>query len=198
MKYFIVGLHASGKQEVLSILKDMGVSCGRLFSNLQKPYQTIYNSNNYETYTDRDIREIFENNAYIFIQEVPQEGLGACKIFEGLSRYSYDHNDVFVLSPDQFLNIIPESIKDDICFIWLDGTTYNRKARYKYEDRSYNFLNRDAVETRDIQSFIKQLYGFKNSKVIYFNNEEPSRVATIIYSMLKHNDLIPLFEKNFN
>lgn len=198
MKYFIIGLHASGKQEVLNILKDMGVSCGRLFSNLQKPHHAIYNSNNYEIYTDKDIREIFENNAYIFIQEVPQEGLGACKVFEGLSQYSYDHNDVFVLSPDQFLNIVPDSIKDDICFIWLDGTTYSRKARYKYEDRSYNFLNRDAIETRDIQSFIKQLYGFKNSKVIYFNNEEPSRVATIIYSMLKHNDLISLFEKNFN
>ena len=47
MKFLIVGLHSSGKQEVLDTLTEMGVKCGRLFSNLDNPSPEIYNSFNY-------------------------------------------------------------------------------------------------------------------------------------------------------
>ena len=36
MKYFIVGLHSSGKQEVLDTLEKMDVKCGKLFTNLDE------------------------------------------------------------------------------------------------------------------------------------------------------------------
>ena len=70
MKFFIVGLHCSGKQEVLDILEKNGVRCGKQFSNIEEPSPNIYNSYNYELYSMRDINDIFENNAYIFINEL--------------------------------------------------------------------------------------------------------------------------------
>ena len=60
MKYFIVGLHSSGKQEILDILSKYEVPCGKLFSNISEPRAEIYNSFNYELYTDKDIKDIFE------------------------------------------------------------------------------------------------------------------------------------------
>ena len=52
MKYFIVGLHASGKAEVLDILNESwSIPCGKLFSNIDNPSENIYNSFNYEMYT---------------------------------------------------------------------------------------------------------------------------------------------------
>ena len=111
MKFLIVGLHSSGKQEVLDILSEMGIKCGRLFSNLDNPSPEIYNSFNYDIYDMTDINEIFENNAYIFIHELDKSSnVNSYKYFEGLAKYEFDNNDVFVLSPDQLLHISPNAI----------------------------------------------------------------------------------------
>ena len=138
MKYIITGLHSSGKQEVVDILEKLGVSCGRLFSNIDKAKPEIYNSFNFELYSDKDVSEIFENGAYIFIKDI-QHYDNAGEYFEGLSKYEYDNNDVFVLSPDEIISVPNTILKDDICIIWMDGTVNVRKSRYLFEKRSYNF-----------------------------------------------------------
>lgn len=199
MKFFIVGLHCSGKQEVLDILERNGINCGKQFSNIEEPSPSIYNSYNYELYSMKDINEIFENNAYIFINEL--DGLfniNSYKYFEGLSKYEFDNNEVFTISPDQLLHISPSAIKEDVCFVWMDNNTTDRLNRYKREKREYGFTSKDLVEKRDIDTFSKTIYNFNNSNVLYFTNEEPCRVAAIVYSLIKHPDLMSIFVDNFN
>ena len=200
MKYFIVGLHASGKQEVADMLKGLGVKCGKLFSDVENASEELYNSYNYELFTQQDVNEVFENNAYVFIQEVQTDPttFHAYRIYEGLTKYEFDQNEVFVLSPDQVVSIPQSSINEEVCFVWLDNTKPNRSARYHSEKRQYNFNNRDEVERRDIDTFVKNIYSFNDSKVLYFTNEEPSRVATIIYTLINHPDLLGLYAQNFN
>ena len=199
MKYIITGLHSSGKQEVVDILEKLGIKCGRLFSNISKASPMLYNSFNYELYTDKDISEIFENGAYVFIKDVQQED-SVGTFYEGLSKYTFDNNDVFVLSPDEIISIPNTFPSDDICIVWMDGTLNVRKSRYLFEKRSYNFAKREKFEKREIQSFVKKLYDFnpKNQHIIYFTDEEPSRVATVIYTLLNFPELLPIYEKNFN
>jgi hypothetical protein len=202
MKYIIIGMHCSGKQEVADILENNGIRCGRLFTNLDNSTTSnIYNGSNYEQYSVKDINEIFENNAYIFLQEFPfgnELNMRANKYYEGLSLYEFENNDVFVMSPDQLFSISPAAIKDDITFIWMDNPKKNRLNRYYFEKRTYNFYNREEIELKDSSSFVKFLYGFDNSKVIYFTNEEPSRIAAIVYSAIKYPDLLPFYIQAFN
>ena len=202
MKYIIIGMHGSGKQEVADILENNGVRCGRLFTNLDNlSTPSVYNSSNYEQYTSKDINDIFENNAYVFIQEFPfTENLvvTANKYYEGLSLYEFENNDVFVMSPDQLFAISPTSIKDDVTFIWLDCSKKERLARYHNERRTYSFYSREDIELKDSSSFVKFLYGFDKSNVLYFTSEEPNRVAAIIYSTIKHPDLLPIYVEAFN
>lgn len=200
MKYFIVGLHASGKQEVVDYLEHMGIKCGKIFSNLDEPSDEIYNSTKYELYTNEDITDIFENDAYVFIQEIPFTTLNfkTEKYYEGLSKYSLDNNQVFVLSPDQFLAISPNTIKDDVCIVWMDSTKPHRTARYHFEKRGYNYTKRDDHERRDLGAFVKAIYSFNNAPIIYFTDEEPCRVASIIYTTIVHPDTFDMFVKNFN
>lgn len=199
MKFLIVGLHSSGKQEVLDTLTEMGVKCGRLFSNLDNPSPEIYNSFNYDIFTTKEVNEIFENNAYIFINELDRaSNVNSYKYFEGLTKYEFDNNDVFALSPDQLLHISPNAIKDDICFVWMDNDKEDRILRYRKEKRIYNFSNREEIEKNDLDFFVKTLYNYNNSSLIYFVKEDPCRVATIIYSIIKHPDLMDVFVKNFN
>lgn len=200
MKYFIVGLHSTGKQEVVDHLEKMGVKCGRIFSNIEEPSEELYNSRSYELYSNEDINDIFENNAYIFIQELPQTTMSfkTGKYYEGLSKYSLDQNEVFILSPDQLLAISPNTLSnEEICFVWLDSTKTRRAARYHSEHRMYNYQNRENHERKDLGAFVKTLYSY-NAPIIYFIDEEPLRVATIIYNTIIHPDTFNLFVKNFN
>lgn len=195
MKYFIIGLHSNGKWEVATMLKNMGVKVGKLFTNYDK---LSYNKDNYMVYQFEDINRIFENQAYIFFKESPEFNVSAYKIYEGLSLYEYDNNDVFVLNPDQVISIPPAFIKEPVTFVWLDSTKSARKTRYNYENRDYGFNIREEIESKDINVFVKTIYGFNNSPVLYFQNESPERVATIIYSLIKHPDLNDLYANNFS
>jgi hypothetical protein len=199
MKYILTGLHCSGKQEVIDILENNGIKCGKLFTNIEN-VTNIYNGLNYEQYTSKDINDIFENNAYIFMQEYPDNKISTVyeKYYEGLSLYEFENNDVFILSPDQLFSINPTTIKDDITFVWLDNIKDDRLNRYYSEKRPYSFYDRENIERKDINSFVKLIYGFNNSNVMYFTNEEPVRIAAIIYSMIKHPDLTQMFIENFN
>jgi hypothetical protein len=202
MKYIIIGMHCSGKQEVADILENKGIRCGRLFTNLEKvSTPNIYNNTNYELYTTQDINSIFENNAYIFMHEFPfgeELNVSALKYYEGLSLYEFDNNEVFVMSPNQLFSVSPSSIKEDVCFIWLDNTKKERLNRYYTEKRTYSFSNREAIESKDSNSFVKFLYGFDKSKVLYFTNEDPARVAAVIYSLIKYPDLLEMYTESYN
>lgn len=199
-------MHASGKHEVAKKLESMGVKYGKLFTNLTFDTDTpgvnknIYNKDNFEYYDIKDVCDIFENNAYIFLQHLPGvfSVVSSIQWFEGLSKYTFDNNDVFVISPDQLMSIPPTTINEPVCFIWMDNTKNNRKTRYFAEKRDYNFKDREDIERKDINSFVKSLYSFNNSNVLYFTDEEPERVATIIYSLIKHPDLLPIYVKSFN
>jgi len=200
MKFFIVGLHCSGKQEILDILEKQGVSVGRLFSNIESASPQIYNSYNYELMSTKDINEMFENKAYLFLQELESSATSkSYKYYEGLSLWTYDNNQVFALSADQFIAIPQKAFRDEeIVIFWVDCDKHNRHERYLLERRSYGFAEREEIEMRDIAVFGKSVYSVPNSRVIYFSNEEPGRVACIVLTLIEHPEYLPLYEKYFD
>lgn len=192
MKFFIVGLHSSGKSDIVDILERKGISCGHIFSDINMPKDNIYNSYNYELYTTKDVNEVFENDAYLFIKECK---IGDQKFYEGLSRYTFENNDVFVLSPDQLLATSFNNIDEDICFVWVDNTRSNRYNKYYDDHKSYNFKQRESLETEDLSTFVKIIY---TKQMLYFSNEEPSRIASILYTMIKFPESQEMFFENYN
>ena len=193
MKTFILGFHGSGKQEIADILRKEGIKVGKLFTNLPTFNNLSYQ--NYEYFENSEIKEIFENNAYIFIKEIETESY---EFFEGLSSYEYDNNDVFILTPNQFVKIPPTAIKEDLCLVWLDNTQENRLLHYRSEKESYDFFKQEFIEKEYVNDFINMIYDYPKSKLIYFTNEDNARVATIVYALTKHNELLDIFHKNFN
>lgn len=200
MKFFIIGLHCSGKQEIADILEKQGVSVGRLFSNIEKPQTNIYNSYNYELMSTSDINEMFENGAYMFLKELETDATTkSYRYYEGLSGWSFDNNQVFTLSPDQFISIPQKSYRgEEIVLIWVDNDKHNRISRYISEKRLYSFAEREEIESRDLSVFGKQMYSLPNSHIIYFANEEPGRIACSTLTLIQHPEYIPLYEKYFD
>lgn len=189
MKYIITGLHSSGKGEVAELLEGMGVRVGKKFTNANLI------SPDYDYFSDDDVREIFENKAYVFIKDVR----GSQQYFEGLSLHSLDNNDVFILTPDEFVSCAPTAFNDEeICFVWMDNTMSNRLNRYENEKRQYNFKEIDKLEKEFMSDFIKNVYSFPKSHILYFMNEEPMRVSAIIYALVKYPDLFNEFEIKFS
>lgn len=200
MKFFIVGLHCSGKQEILDILEKQGVSVGRLFSNIENPSPQIYNSYNYELMSTKDINEMFENKAYLFLQELESSATTkSYKYYEGLSLWTFDNNQVFAISPDQFIATPQKNFRnEEIVLIWVDNNKHNRAERYLQEKRSYIFGEREEIETRDISVFGRTVYSLPNSHIIYFANEDPGRIACSVLTLVQHPEYLPLYEKYFD
>lgn len=188
MKIVVVGMHGSGKQELFETLTYKGINCGRLFSNCD------INDIRYDFYSDKDVLELFENKAYMYMKEVNGYARNS---FEGLSLYEYDNNDVFILSPEQFSAISVQSFNEDICLVWLDDSKSQRKLRYESEKRSYNFGEQEEFERAGLDEFVKTIYSNKRFHILYFNNEDIERVGSIIYACQKHEDLVKEFEKTF-
>lgn len=189
MKYIIVGLHSSGKQALARELVDMGVKVGKIFRSVESIKSNIYSLSDV-VYTYEDVNTIFENQGYLFLKE---RFSGSTAYYEGLSTYEYENNDVFIMSPDQF-NLVPE-FSGEVCFVWLDGAQSQRRIRHNSEKRKYDFTTQDNIEHENMQDFINRIY---NNDVLYFNDEDVSRVAVVIYSLIKHSDLYDIYREKYN
>lgn len=199
MKIIIVGKHASGKHEVLDQCEELGIKVGREFSNLLEPLPQIYMDGKYQQYSSDDISNIFEMGSYVCMTGIEECGVIDGYIYHrGISFYTFDNSDVIILTPSQFENINQKIINDHVVFVWLDNTLDNRIRRHAEEARSYSFTELEDIEDRHGIDFVKNLYNFPNSDVLYFTNEVPERVATIISTIVKHPDVLPNFVKNFN
>lgn len=200
MKIIIVGKHASGKHEVLNLCEEHGVRVGREFCNIDQPHPKIYMDPKYTRYTNDDIGNIFELKAYLSIGGIEEaEIIDSYMYHRGISSYALDQSDVIVMTLPQFDGINKQVLLGDkVIFVWLDNTQDNRIRRHAAEDRTYSFNEQEEIESNHEVDFVKNLYAFPNSEVLYFTNEEPERVAAIITAMVKHDDLVPLFIKYFN
>lgn len=193
MKYIITGLHSSGKREVIQDLKKTSsLRIGRTFNNISQNIEGLYNMDQIY-YTNTEINSIFENKSYIFIKEVTDYNI---PFYTGLTKQEFDICDVFVLTPDQFIAV--PSFPEEVCIIWLDNNTLQRKQRYNSQKMIYDFKVRENLEKEDSEEYINKLYKSPNSHLIYFENEEPSRVSAIIQALAKHEDLLPIFETHYN
>lgn len=198
MKFFIVGAQGTGKRELLEYIQQdhPEMHIAKLFSNVNPEQKGLYrNIEDYVTCDEQDIRAVFENNAYLFMNGVDEISYN---IFEGISLREFDESDVVMLTPDEMIRIPNMDLGDNICFIWLDNNTKNRFNRYKSKKLNYSFQQRADVEKQCMNDFISSIYSFPNSKLLYFYNEDPGRISAIIYALYKDNTLIDEFAKKFN
>lgn len=187
-KIFIVGMHSSGKEEIVEDLCSCGIKVGKNFISVANPPTEAYVINS-DTYDSQDIDRMFESSSYIFINK---RNVGSQSFYEGLSLFEYDNNDVFVFTPDQY-NMLPNSVKDAVV-IWVDNSETERRVRYSSERRKYDFKKTERMQQLEIEHFANNL----KSDVIYFANELPSRVSAVIYALVNYPKLLPIFTKRFN
>lgn len=201
MKIFIVGKHASGKKEILDLIEENNIKVGRECSNLpDDPIpSTAYIDSKYERYSFDDMDNISKQDSYIYLTGFEEKGIiDGYMYYKGLSFWTYDNAQVFSISPQYLQHINRKNINDHIVFIWLDNTRNNRIHRHVSEERTYSFRELEEIESRYDSDFVKNLYNFPNSSIIYFTDEVPERVATIVTVLAKHPELKDLFTDNFN
>ena len=100
MKIWIVGPQGTSKREIAKLLADDKFKVAKLFSGLSEDEMT-YHKDMYKSYNIDVIKSIFENGAYVFINDVFEK----IEVQEGLEFDEFDNSDVFVLSMDQFISV---------------------------------------------------------------------------------------------
>lgn len=187
-KFIIIGFNASGKMAVANRLREMDVKVGHTFRSTE----TVGNQYSLSTkiYDVEEINNLFENQSYLFIKESVNK---ANKYYEGISFHEYQTHDVFVMTPDQFNTIA--KFDDNVVFVWLDNNTAQRRYRHHSEKRKYDFNRQERIEKEYIQDFTDRI---GDNAILYFMNEDPDRVAAIIYSVIKYPELLDVYLEAFN
>lgn len=203
MKFIITGKHCSGKFEILNEIEEGGMKIGHEFSNITSEYaKQIYIDPQYEAYTIHDINQIFENGSFINIENIaePTEAPGAFFYYKGISFDTFDYSDAIVLNPNQVINLNRVTFpgRELIIWIWVDNSYGRRFEYYKENNLKYNFTDEELKENKVIKNFIQEILSNNpNYRLLYFNNEDPSRIASIILALFTYPDLIELFSKTF-
>jgi hypothetical protein len=196
MKIFIVGKQCSGKTDVLDACEELGLKVGREFCNIKS--NVLHIDPKYESYNIDDIDKIFESGAYICITGIDESGvLDGYMGYRGLSLYTFDNSDIMLLHPQQVCAINKKAITDKVVFVWLDNNRDNRIHHYAEKKCMHDFIEIEDIESQFDADFIKTIYNFPNSKLLYFNNEDPERVAAIVYALVKHPELLDIFANKF-
>lgn len=194
MKVWIVGAQGTCKKEIADLLAEEKFKVGHLFTNIAQDVP-IYHKELYKYYDSEDIKSIFENNAYVFINNIFD---GHDDAYDGLDFSEYDDNNVFVLSIDQFLSVNTKYISKDDLIVWVDG---DKNWRYSnISSNSYDVSSRERIEKSQYVGFFNLINTLKTStkNVLYFLNEEPVRVKTIIKIIANNPKLKQEFIRNFN
>lgn len=186
MKYIIVGFPCSGKQEIIEDLESNGVKVGKTFNNILDPIDGVY-SCNAETFDNEEIGRIFENESYLYLREVNSFDF---PYYDGLTTQSFDSAQVVALTPEQLTSI--PFIPSKVCYVWLDNTSIERRARYNSQHRKHNFSVAEENSRAITSDFVEKVYSGEHN-VLYFNNEDPKRVSAILISVLRHPDLTDLY-----
>lgn len=194
-------MHCSGKEEILRHLRSLQspkgvqdkIKIGRIFTNLEniEARKDIYLPNTVY-YDNQDIVNTFEVKAYIYLTE---NTYYTYPFYEGLSQAEYDSNDVFILTPSQ-VNQISYLDPKNTCFVWIDTTLQARKDRYEEEGRTYNFDLQEKKDASENQEFIDRIYDCPH--VLYFFNEDPARIASLLSVLLLYPKTFPLIDGCFN
>lgn len=199
MKFFIVGKQGSGKLETLNLIEELGVKVAREFSNIENVLPNIYIDPKYLRYKQEDIETIFNNKSYLSMGPLEEQGiLDGYKYYRGIDFYNYDLADVLILSPKQLTTINKNILNQPTVFVWMDNNRNNRIHKHVSDKRTYNFMEIEELESSYDADFVKTLYNFPESSILYFNNETPERVAAIVYTLVKYPELLDIYKKYFN
>ena len=190
MKIWIVGSQGTGKYSIARMLEKSKMKVGKIFTN-SSPQEIKYHKDLYKFYSSEDIRDIFENNAYVFMTDIQ------CSMIEGLDLNEYENNDVFVLTIEQFLNINTKYVTRDDLIVWLDGNWNWRKHNLEEDDEK---CLRELAERSCYTDFNTLILNLENSlkNILYFYNEDPERVKTIVKIIYNNPKLKSEFTKNFS
>lgn len=191
MKYLLIGRQGCGIPEIVRELEELGLDVGHIFRSMENIDPKSYSLSRI-VYDYSDIEKIEETDSYIFMQECFQKE----KFLEGLSFYEYDRNDVVYMGVDHIAKI-PQKVWDkmNVTIVWLDNT-YDFRYNYMLDNGyTHIFDIQEDNENFGISGFMERVY---DKDHIYFFNENPQRVAAIVYSLVKHPDLLDIFIKKFN
>lgn len=201
MKIWLVGPQGTCKRDIYRLLGADKFKLGKLFTNKQED-EITYNKYIYKHFPLEVVNEIFENNSNIFIQTCMTDDEN---IYTGLDFSEYDENDVFVLTPEQFVSIQPQCFKDGLV-VWLDGSWNWRKNNIIYDeyrcdsDPTYNYNEVENMEKTFHRSFYKMMTEMmvNNKNVLYFLEESPNRVKAIIKTITLNPKMKSEFVREFS
>lgn len=191
LKYVLIGKNNPAIiNKILLDLQSMGYKVASLVSSAaprpEDPQSWIY-----QRYTRKEISEIIDNNSYLFWGTLYDQ------TDTGLTIHEFEDSELCWMPVPcaRFFN--KSALKDnEICFIWIDDTLEYRTRNTLASDYDARiFSSNEYYENLYSTEYTNLL---STHKLIYFNNEDPDRISTLISILLDYPQTSPRIIQNFN
>lgn len=193
LKIIIVSKQATGEDKIRKVLSEvnMDINVASRFTNEEnatKNESGLISSYYLDTQT---IHNGFENGSLLTLSTNPITGY-----YQGYTFSDFDNCDIIMVTPNEFLEMKTELIREKTLVVWIDSNYESRYRYYVENEFTYNFEAVESAESMYDISFLDNLLEvLKKNKCfmedyLYFNFQYAGSINEIIgilYSIIQLN-----------
>lgn len=196
-KLIIISKQCTGKSKIKNILgsvfnddtNNSRIKFSKYFTNDLELCKHPDYSEKYYYLDTQTIHNLFESKSLLTLTTNPLTGF-----YQGITFDEYDNSDIIFMTPNEFLEMNTELIREDTIVIWLDSTYESRLRYFIEEGYHYNFDNVESYENmydnNFLDSFINILKDKKNKlseDYVYFFENGINEMVVIIAVLINKN-----------
>lgn len=193
IRIIVIGKQCTGESKIRKTLEDIGVNVASRFTNNDEISGNTKEANGLNSFYNLDTQTIhngFESGSLLTLSTNPITGY-----YQGYTFNDFDNCDIIFMTPNEFLEMKTELIRERTLVVWIDS---NYESRYRYYVENGYEYNFDAIESTEsmydisfLDNLLEILKSNKNlllGEYLYFNFQYTGSINEIIgilYSIIQ-------------
>lgn len=193
IRIIVIGKQCTGESKIRKTLEDIGVNVASRFTNNDEITGNTKEASGLNSFYNLDTQTIhngFESGSLLTLSTNPITGY-----YQGYTFNDFDNCDIIFMTPNEFLEMKTELIRERTLVVWIDS---NYESRYRYYVENGYEYNFDAIESTEsmydisfLDNLLEILKSNKNhllADYVYFNFQYTGSINEIIgilYSIIQ-------------
>lgn len=183
IRIIVIGKQCTGESKIRKTLEEVGINVASRFTNNDNEITGYY----LDTQT---IHNAFESGSLLTLSTNPITGY-----YQGYTFNDFDNCDIIFVTPNEFLELKTELIREKTLVVWIDSNYESRYRYYVENGYGYNFDAIESIESMYDISFLDNLLEVLKSnknlllgEYLYFNFQSTNTINEIIgilYSIIQ-------------
>lgn len=190
IRIIVIGKQCTGESKIRKTLEDIGINVASRFTNNGGDPKEASGLNSFYNLDTQTIHNAFESGSLLTLSTNPITGY-----YQGYTFNDFDNCDIIFVTPNEFLELKTELIREKTLVVWIDSNYESRYRYYVENGYEYNFDAIESIESMYDISFLDNLLEVLKSnknlllgEYLYFNFQSTNTINEIIgilYSIIQ-------------